>query len=121
MTVRGYDHSGLSISTGCGYPYDDKWDSGVIGFIYITEERLQAEFAGDKEKATTALEAEIKEVDSWLTGQVYGFVITGTDTDGNEYDIDSCWGFYGDSKYCLEEAKSIVDHLPQQLKLELAS
>ena len=26
-----YDHSGLTISTSSGYPYNDRWDAGCVG------------------------------------------------------------------------------------------
>ena len=34
-----YDHSGVSISTSNAYPYNDRWDSGCVGFVYITKEK----------------------------------------------------------------------------------
>ena len=43
----------------------------------------------------------------YLTGEVYGYEIE--DPDGEE-DGDSCWGFYG-FDYCMQEARSIVDHM----------
>jgi len=38
-----YDHGGISMSTSRVYPYNDRWDSGQVGFICATEERLKAE------------------------------------------------------------------------------
>lgn len=32
-----YDHSGISISTSDGYPYNDRWDAGIVGFVYISK------------------------------------------------------------------------------------
>ena len=32
-----YDHSGISMSTSDGYPYNDRWDAGVVGFAYISK------------------------------------------------------------------------------------
>lgn len=34
-----YDHSGLTISTSSGYPYNDRWDAGCVGFAYISKEK----------------------------------------------------------------------------------
>lgn len=33
-----YDHSGITISTSNGYPYNDRWDAGCVGFVYVTKE-----------------------------------------------------------------------------------
>lgn len=52
-------------------------------------------------KATErGLEAEIKEYDQYLRGEVYGYVIKGH---GEE---ESCWGFIGDIDYVKREAIS---------------
>lgn len=32
-----YDHSGISMSTSDGYPYNDRWDAGCVGFAYISK------------------------------------------------------------------------------------
>lgn len=32
-----YDHSGITMSTSDGYPYNDRWDAGVVGFAYISK------------------------------------------------------------------------------------
>ncbi len=91
-----YDHSGISISTG----RTDSWDSGQIGFAYVTKERIDYLGAplADAEKQ---MRGEIEEYDSFLRGEVYGFVINGPDGDH----LDSCWGFVGDIKYAKEEAE----------------
>ena len=39
MTVFGYDHGGLAIST---VPYSCRFDSGIIGAIYVTKESLKS-------------------------------------------------------------------------------
>jgi hypothetical protein len=122
-----YDHSGITMNTG---GFSCRWDSGQVGFIYITKKRVKEEMArplplkkGQKnptlapikviDKKTLArvyemLRAEVETYDNYLTGNVYGFKIT--DAEGT--DIDSCWGFYGDysGEYgALTEARSIVD------------
>jgi hypothetical protein len=43
-------------------------------------------------------------VQSLFNGECYGFVVKYND--GEE---DGCWGFIGDSNYCIEEAKSAID------------
>lgn len=41
-----YDHSGLTISTSSGYPYNDRWDAGCVGWIYVSKEKAMSEWGG---------------------------------------------------------------------------
>lgn len=45
-----YDHSGLTISTSSGYPYNDCWDAGCVGWIYVSKEKALKEYGGIPEK-----------------------------------------------------------------------
>ena len=45
-----YDHSGLTISTSSGYPYNDRWDAGCVGWIYVSKEKAMEEWGGIPEK-----------------------------------------------------------------------
>ena len=45
-----YDHSGLSISTSSGYPYNDRWDAGCVGWIYVTKDVAMANYGGIPER-----------------------------------------------------------------------
>lgn len=56
-------------------------------------------------KALKILQSELKEFNSWVQGDCYGYIVKGAD--GEE--VDSCWGFVGDSDYCMAEAKSGID------------
>ena len=107
-----YDHSGLTMNTtGFSCP----WDSGQVGFIYISKKKMLEEYGGKivtaklKERVKQYLIGEVETYDQFLTGDVYGYQIFEIDED-EEYDIDSCWGFYGED-YCMTEAESIVNHL----------
>ena len=100
-----YDHSGISISTS---PFQCKWDSGQIGFIFASKDTIRKEFGIKRvtkkyiEKVTSILESEIKVYDQYLTGDVYGFVLKVDDQE-----VDSCWGFYGDD----HNSNGMVDHI----------
>jgi hypothetical protein len=94
-----YDHSGITMSTG---PFSCRWDSGQVGRIYITREEYLKCWGGkrvNKKKVYEHLRAEVEEYDQYLTGEVYGYHIE----DETGECIDSCYGFFGDSKYALEE------------------
>lgn len=107
-----YDHSGITMSTGS---FRDPWDSGQVGYIYITFKEILENWSGKRmtpslrQKAIDSLQAHVKEYDDYLTGNVYGYVIE--DKDGNE--LDSCWGYIGDydgKDYgALAEARSQVN------------
>lgn len=109
-----YDHSGITMSTGRGYPFNDPWDSGQVGYIYITYEEIRKEYSVKHvtketlEKARHLLESEVETYDAYISGQVYGYVVYENE-DGDV--ADSCWGYYGDEgyKYAEQEAKSTID------------
>ena len=106
-----YDHSGITIRCGDSNPFSCPWDSGQLGYIVVSHEKILKEFNRKHitpsllEKARKILVGEVKCYDNYITGNVYGYRIT--NNDGNE--LDSCWGYIGDSDYCLEEAKRVVD------------
>jgi hypothetical protein len=109
-----YDHSGITISTGL---FSCSWDSGQVGFIYLTMEQARKEWKNitdEKElraKVEKMLETEVEVYDQYLTGEVYGYATE--DWEGN--DIASCWGFFGYEEtkldsYMVGEAKGAIDY-----------
>ena len=105
-----YDHSGLAMNT---IGFHCPWDSGQVGYVYVTLEAVRKEFGVKRvtkalrEKAADILRGEIVSYDAYLGGRVYGYVI---EQDGEE--IDACWGFVGDYELdCLSEARAVVDPL----------
>lgn len=46
MPINCYEHSGITISTGSSYPYNDRWDAGMIGFAFIDKETVFKELGG---------------------------------------------------------------------------
>jgi hypothetical protein len=135
-----YDHSGISMSTGRAYPYNDRWDSGQVGYIFVTKEDLKKEYSKKvvtgkmKENATRILQGEVETYDQFLTGDVYGYQIyridptqfdAGFEFDPDEDDIDdygesleSCWGFYGMS-YVKEEINRMINWYQEKDKENL--
>jgi hypothetical protein len=89
-----YDHSGITMNTtgfSCG------WDSGQVGFIYVTKKAILAEYTSCRrltkklhERVEKQLLDEVKAYDLYLTGDVWGYRIL--DDDGEE--VDACWGIY---------------------------
>lgn len=112
LPVYLYDHSGLRMNTG---GFSCPWDSGQVGFIYASNEQVQDEFGGDREKAEACLRSEVKVYDTYLSGGFTGYVVE--DVEGN--DLDSCWGF-DDPDHCLQQAKSMADYYADQRDAEIA-
>lgn len=116
-----YDHGDITMSTGS---FNDPWDSGQVGFIYVTKEEIKKEYGvkrvtkGVRDKVLALLESEVKTYAIYLEGRVYGYQTFYQLEPASEADeaeegevIDSCWGFYGDPEgYMIPEAKSIIDH-----------
>lgn len=121
-----YDHSGITMSTG---PFSCPWDSGQVGYIYVSLEKVRDEYKWKRitkerrERIEKYLTGEVETYDMYLRGDVYGFTITREDEDGEEVDIDSCWGFYGyDDPYMTEDVikgaiEYDIEHTPAQLEL----
>lgn len=108
-----YDHSGLRIKVGS---FDGllpqghaEFDSGMVGFIYVSREKLLAEYGGSrvsKKKLADAekvLRSEVAVYDTYLRGGFVGYVV---EKDGEH--IDSCWGI-DDPTYALTCAREAVD------------
>jgi hypothetical protein len=122
-----YDHSGITMSCSS---FSDPWDSGQVGFIYCTLEKARKELMpADSDEALRnlareALESEVKTYDSYLTGDVVGYVVEGEDGEH----LDSCWGFFPDNnvpynkrwEYPLSEARDMAKyHVEKRKELEI--
>lgn len=121
IPVHAYEHGGITISASGRRAGWDSFDSGQLGFVYVSNSDVYKEFNVTKitpeirEKVEQRLISEVEEYDNYLTGQVYGFIIE----DENDEELDSCWGYLGDYKYCLDEAKSAADYWEEQKEKEL--
>jgi hypothetical protein len=110
MPLYLMDHSGISMSTSSGMfkAFDaEGWDWGQVGFIYASYAKLKNEFTSTSEgdlinKGEKTLTAEVEVYDSYLQGEIYGYVIE--DKDGEH--LDSCWGYVGDFDYVCQEARN---------------
>jgi hypothetical protein len=108
IPIYMYDHSGITINTeGFSCP----WDSGQVGFIFTTPDKMRENYgenytADDIAKARQVLLNEVKTMDTYLIGEVYGFQLL---KDGKE--IDGCCGFYGDDP----ATNGMYDHIPTEL------
>lgn len=109
MKVRGYDHGGLTISVSGSYPFNDQFDSGMLGFAFIEKAVMLEVFPElfDKRKGMTKkvtdravaiITAEVETYNQYLTGDVWGWTV----------DDESVSGYYG-MNAALEAAKEHID------------
>jgi hypothetical protein len=107
-----YSHSGETIATT---PFSCPWDSYQIGWILITKESLRENFSikritqSLKIIGETIMEGEIKTLNYFISGEVYGFTIE--DENGNKE--DNMCGFYGSDI----KTNGILDYISEQDRL----
>jgi len=122
-----YEHSGMTMRTR---PFGDPWDSGQVGFIYVTKydvlkETMHKRFTKKTIKhIEDVLRAEVATYDAYLTGAVYGWEVSYSDGEV----VESVWGYYDSDDsdgllrthsvsgidQAIEDAKSCVDGLVNQ-------
>lgn len=111
-----YDHSGITMSTSS---FSCRWDSGQVGYIYCSTDKILKEYGNTNidtlSKVESNLKSEVKTYDQYLTGDVYGFKLYKVETcDKGHKDLDfldSCYGFYGDDW----TENGIFDHISNEL------
>jgi hypothetical protein len=109
-----YDHSGITISTSS---FSCQWDSGQVGWTFCTKEEMDSnwiELSGQdkEERSEVLLKGEVETYDQYLRGDVYGYRVFKVEN-GEEEELDSCWGFYGEQE-CMNEGVSIMEYYISQ-------
>ena len=94
-----YDHSGITMSYSYTYPYNDRWDAGLVGYMYATHEDIRENWNLSrvtdqwKQRALNLLRDIVDEYDEYLRGDAYGYTLICKQC---EQSLDSTWGFFGD-------------------------
>lgn len=114
LPVYLLDHSIVKYSVNS---FNDPWDSGKVGFIYVSHDAIKKEFGDISDEtlniAKKQLEGEVETYSHWANGEVYGFKLLKIDEDDNEIEeIDSCYGFYGNN---IKE-NGILDELSEEFR-----
>jgi hypothetical protein len=113
--VYMYDHSGIALGTE---PFKDQWDSGFLGWIYTTRDKIR-EWYGIKRvtkghiyEAMIILKHELETYNQFIEGDVWGFEIWSTCPccGKPEEVIESCWGFYGSD----HKKNGMLDYTPEE-------
>jgi hypothetical protein len=109
LPVYCYDHSGICFNTtGFSCP----WDSGLAGVIVMEAETIEADFGGDKARATAALKADVELFSQWANGEVFCVGVREEDGD-TEYSRQ----FFGTDW----DTNGALDHLFGDAKTDLSS
>lgn len=117
LPIYMYDHSGITIATT---PFSCSWDSGQVGHIFVSKEKVKNEFGWNRITANRLLKVreylanEVKELDAYLTGQVYRYDLI---KDG---EIIDGLGPFTDVKGAIAEGKAAVKHFADQLGEQLS-
>ena len=118
IPVHAYEHGGITISaSGCRVGWNS-FDSSQLGFVYVSHEDILKNFGKKKlskkmlERAKKILIQEVSIYDDYLIGNVWGYKIS----DEFENNLDNCWGFLGNWKYCLKDAKSQAKYFAEEQK-----
>jgi len=114
-----YDHSGITMNTS---GFSCNWDSGIVGYIFVSLESIRAEYNVKnvtkklREKVENILNAEVIMYNNYLTGNVFGYTVENIDNDI----IGSCCGFLGFDGM-TDDIKLVIEYdikeTPQQLDL----
>lgn len=106
VPVYMYEHSGVALSTGSfiGRAQHAEWDSGMIGWAYLSPDAEQ----WDGIEPEKIIAGFVEELGKWMNGEVYGWIVEEKVTGSKVYDSDredeafeewdegdSCWGLIG--------------------------
>ena len=109
-----YDHSGITISTSS---FDCRWDSGQVGFIFVSKYKIKKEGI-DETKVEEYLKGEVETYDQYLTGDVWGYKVYEIETcdKGHEHkhEVESNWGMYGHDE-CEKEGQSVIQYWEKEV------
>ncbi|CCC86343.1 hypothetical protein PPM_p0193 (plasmid) [Paenibacillus polymyxa M1] len=115
LPVYLYDHGSLTISTT---PFQCPWDSGQIGWIYVSNKKIREEYNVKRVskklrfQVLSHLQLEVEIYDHYLRGDVYSFILK--DLDGEI--IDSGDGFYGSNPHTNGIAECISSEYEDLIK-----
>jgi hypothetical protein len=101
--VFKYEHGNVLYKTS---PFSCPWDSGQSGYLFLSRKEWKRKSKRSDSYAAAILES----YSDWCNGSIFGYIIE--DSNGDE--LDSVWGFIGDSDYCLSEGKSQAEFYNRQ-------
>jgi hypothetical protein len=110
FVLYAYIHSGVVLSVGSHNFPDARWDVSSTGFVLV---KRQKGWTWRRKTAFKVAESITEDWNQFLSGGVYGYKVTDTETDT---EVDSCWGFYGELEICMTEATGITESIIEKDK-----
>lgn len=111
FTLNAYIHSGVALSLAQDqYPFTDRWDVSTTGYVIVKKEK--GSFT--RKQARRLAQGLVETWNEYLSGDVYGFTIESPTGE----QLDSCWGYYGDSgiEQLTDECKYTIDgHIKERI------
>lgn len=113
LPIYKYEHSGVAYSTS---PFSCRWDSGHIGYIYVSKDTIKREY--NVKNLTQTIISNVNQLmintidvfSSWANGECYYYNLT--DSNG---DLDACGGFIGSD----HTKNGILEYVPEVFHLQL--
>lgn len=111
LPVYMYEHSGMCLSTS---PFSCRWDSGQIGFIYISREKVRENYGVKaitpklRNQVLEILSKEVEIFSQYINNEAYGYS-TELKQDGDWEHEESCGGYYSEED-AEEEGLSDFDY-----------
>lgn len=105
------DHSGLKLSL---FDFNDRWDSGQIGFVFFNNEAFDEDLENAKEKIVSYLKSEIQKYEHYLNGDVYCYYLY---KDGCL--IKSEGNFYGQNFSDNGVREALLENAPETVVINL--
>jgi hypothetical protein len=90
-------------------PFNDPWDSGQVGYVYCTPEKVKREFGSVDEEAVEnarkCIEAEVELYDHYLRDECYRYSLY----EGINF-VESVGGFFGFYDEAVDEMKGCAEN-----------
>lgn len=122
LKVFVYEHGDIRISCGKSNPFNDRWDSGCVGYAYVAKDKIldsgiDVDWNTDDWHAVAEkiITEEINELDMWINNEVYGYVNEHQESDGEWMEDDSCWGFYPSEENRWDYSAILWEHASYNL------
>lgn len=90
--IYRFEHGQVKYELGEMNPFGDPWDSGPVGFAYVSPDKLREE-GMSKENAIAYMKNEMAEYSAFANGDVY--LVTEYDEHGEAVDWHTCYGLEG--------------------------
>lgn len=90
--IYRFEHGQVRYELGESNPFSDPWDSGPVGFAFVSLDTLHEEKM-TKEDAIAYMKNEMAEYNAFVNGEVY--LITEYDERGEELDQHTCYDLDG--------------------------